>query len=165
MWECPSQGALAILHSLVGEMVGCFVVLISLSLKLNIFYVWEHSLERSLWKGLHIQNGVLALSLGTVSSLTAVEGQLQWYVPQMLSLFVKSMVPRGREQRVITDCGFLTFYTCGPGLFPGQGTMPLVCRLSYCGNCCCCDAESYASGISHTSRVTHGGQVSVELPD
>ena len=30
---------------------------------------------------------------------------------------------------------------------------------------CCCDAESCATGISHTSRVTCGGQVSVELPD
>ena len=25
---------------------------------------------------------------------------------------------------------------------------------------CCCDAESYATGFSKTSRVTHGGQVS-----
>ena len=30
---------------------------------------------------------------------------------------------------------------------------------------CCCDAESYATGISNTSRVTHGGQVSAELSD
>ena len=30
---------------------------------------------------------------------------------------------------------------------------------------CCCDAESYATGISNTSRVTHGGQASVELPE
>ena len=30
---------------------------------------------------------------------------------------------------------------------------------------CCCDAESYATGISYTSRLTHGGQVSAELPD
>lgn len=27
-----------------------------------------------------------------------------------------------------------------------------------------CDAESYATAISDTSRVTHGGQVSAELP-
>ena len=30
---------------------------------------------------------------------------------------------------------------------------------------CCCDAESYATRISNTSRVPHGGQVSVKLPD
>ena len=30
---------------------------------------------------------------------------------------------------------------------------------------CCCDTESYATGISNTSMVIHGGQVSVELPD
>ena len=30
---------------------------------------------------------------------------------------------------------------------------------------CCCDAESYATGISNTSRISHGGQVSAELPD
>ena len=52
----------------------------------------------------------------------------------------------------------------GPGLFPSQGTIPLVsCHtvvaVSYC------DAESYATVISNTSRVTHGGRVSAELPD
>ena len=30
---------------------------------------------------------------------------------------------------------------------------------------CCCDAENRATGISNTSRVSHGGQVSVELRD
>ena len=30
---------------------------------------------------------------------------------------------------------------------------------------CCCDAESCATSISNTRRVTHGGQVSVDLPD
>ena len=30
---------------------------------------------------------------------------------------------------------------------------------------CCRDAESYATGVSNRSRVSHGGQVSVELPD
>ena len=30
---------------------------------------------------------------------------------------------------------------------------------------CCCDAESYAPGISNTSGVTRGRQVSAELPD
>ena len=30
---------------------------------------------------------------------------------------------------------------------------------------CCCVAGSYATGTSNTSRVTHGGQVSMELPD
>ena len=30
---------------------------------------------------------------------------------------------------------------------------------------CCCDPESYVISISNTSRVTHGGQVSAELPD
>ena len=29
----------------------------------------------------------------------------------------------------------------------------------------CCDAESYVTGISNTSRVTHRGRISVELPD
>ena len=53
----------------------------------------------------------------------------------------------------------------GPGLFPGQGTTPLICWLSSCGSCMCCDAESDATGISNSSRVSHGGQVSAELPD
>ena len=30
---------------------------------------------------------------------------------------------------------------------------------------CCCDAESYATSISDTDRVTYGQQFSVELPD
>ena len=30
---------------------------------------------------------------------------------------------------------------------------------------CHCDAESYATGISNTTRVTHGGQISAELLD
>ena len=30
---------------------------------------------------------------------------------------------------------------------------------------CCHDGESYATNISNTSRFTHGGQVSAELPD
>ena len=30
---------------------------------------------------------------------------------------------------------------------------------------CCCDAESYATKISNTSRMTHAGQVSAELLD
>ena len=30
---------------------------------------------------------------------------------------------------------------------------------------CCCEAENYATGISNTSRVPHGGRVSAELPD
>ena len=30
---------------------------------------------------------------------------------------------------------------------------------------CCCAAESCATGISNTSRVTQGGQVSLELSD
>ena len=29
----------------------------------------------------------------------------------------------------------------------------------------CCDAESYATGISNTSRVTHGGQALAERPN
>ena len=40
-----------------------------------------------------------------------------------------------------------------------------VCWLHTVAAACCCDAESYATGISHTSRVTHGGQFSLELPD
>ena len=30
---------------------------------------------------------------------------------------------------------------------------------------CCYDPESYSMGISNTSRVIYGGQVSVEFPD
>ena len=54
-------------------------------------------------------------------------------------------------------------HCCGPGSFPGQGTIPPVCQLSY--SACCCDAESYTTSILNTNRVTHGGQVSLELPD
>ena len=50
---------------------------------------------------------------------------------------------------------------CARGSSPGPGT----CQLSHVAAACCCDAESYATGVSNTSRVTHGGQVSVELPD
>ncbi|MCO6060816.1 hypothetical protein NG726_29765, partial [Pseudomonas sp. MOB-449] len=43
---------------------------------------------------------------------------------------------------------------------------PNVCQsVVLWGFACCCDAGSYATGISNTSRVTHGGQVSAELPD
>ena len=50
------------------------------------------------------------------------------------------------------------------GLFPGQGSTPPVgCHTVVAA--CCCDAESYATRVSKTSRVTPGGQVSVELPD
>ena len=28
---------------------------------------------------------------------------------------------------------------------------------------CCCDAESYATSISNTARVTHGGYISAKL--
>ena len=44
--------------------------------------------------------------------------------------------------------------------FPSQGTTPLVCWLHTVAASCGCDAESYATSISHISRVTHGGQVS-----
>ena len=30
---------------------------------------------------------------------------------------------------------------------------------------CCYDVESYATSMSNTNRVIHGGQVSAELPD
>ena len=43
-------------------------------------------------------------------------------------------------------------------LCPSVGCHPVAAA-------CCCDAESYAMGISNSSRVTHGTQVSVELPD
>ena len=52
----------------------------------------------------------------------------------------------------------------GWGSFPGQGTTsPPVGGHTVMADCCY-DAESYA-GISNTSRITHGGQVSVDLPD
>ena len=59
----------------------------------------------------------------------------------------------------------------GPGFSPAQGPTPPVCRVSHHGGChtvvaaCGCDAESSATRISNSSSVTHGGQVSMELPD
>ena len=53
----------------------------------------------------------------------------------------------------------------GTNLFHSQGTT--LCSVSCYAVAAahCCDAESYATGISNTSRITHRGQVSVELPD
>ena len=53
----------------------------------------------------------------------------------------------------------------GLGSFPGQGsTHPTVgCHSVVAAYCC--DAESCATGISNSSRVTRGGQVSAELPE
>ena len=48
------------------------------------------------------------------------------------------------------------------GSFLHQGTTLLVWQVAAV---CCCDSESYATGISDTDRVTHGGQVSAEIPD
>ena len=39
-----------------------------------------------------------------------------------------------------------------PGSFLGQGTTPPICQTVVAA--CCCDAESYATGISNSSRVT-----------
>ena len=50
-----------------------------------------------------------------------------------------------------------------PDLFPSQGTTSAV-RCDAVGTAHCCDAESYASSISNTIRVTHDGQVSTEFP-
>ena len=48
--------------------------------------------------------------------------------------------------------------------FPDRETNTSVCCHTLAAGCYC-DAESYATEISNTSRVTHGGQVSVELLD
>ena len=53
----------------------------------------------------------------------------------------------------------------GPGSFPNRGATHLSVGCHTVVAACCCDAESNASGISNTTRVTHGEQVSVELPD
>ena len=54
----------------------------------------------------------------------------------------------------------------GPYSFPGQGiTSHSSAGCHTVAAVCGCDAESHATGISNTSRVTHGGRVSSELPD
>ena len=53
----------------------------------------------------------------------------------------------------------------GLGSFPGQGTALLTLGCHTLVVACFCDAQSYATGISNTSRVTHGGQGLAELPD
>ena len=52
-----------------------------------------------------------------------------------------------------------------PGSFPGQGATPPSVGCHTVVAACCCDVESYATGISNTSRVIDGGQASAELPD
>ena len=47
----------------------------------------------------------------------------------------------------------------------GNDTSPLSFGYHTVAAACCGDAESYATSISNTSRVTHGGQVSEELPE
>ena len=47
--------------------------------------------------------------------------------------------------------------------FPVREPHPVGCHTVMATYCC--DAESSATGISNTNRVTHGGQVSSELPD
>ena len=49
--------------------------------------------------------------------------------------------------------------------FPGRRTTPLSLGCHTVAVVCFRDAESYATSISNTSRVTYGGQVSAELPD
>ena len=53
-----------------------------------------------------------------------------------------------------------------PGLACASGNhttcLPVGCHPVAAA--CCCDAESSATGISNTSRGTHGGQFSAELP-
>ena len=56
------------------------------------------------------------------------------------------------------------FHLSHPGSFPGQGTTPPSVGCHTVAAVCGCDAESHATGISNTRRVTHGGQVSAELP-
>ena len=51
-------------------------------------------------------------------------------------------------------------HRCSPGSFSSQGTTWPICRLLYCGGYVLLWAESYATSISNTIRVTHGGQVS-----
>ena len=53
----------------------------------------------------------------------------------------------------------------GPSLFPVRQPHHLSVGCHTVVAVCCCDAESYATGTSNTSRVTHGGQVSAELAD
>ena len=56
-------------------------------------------------------------------------------------------------------------HRCGLGWFPGEVTTasPARCRTVVAASYC--NAESYTTGISNTSRVTHGGQFSAELPN
>ena len=50
---------------------------------------------------------------------------------------------------------------------PGQGTTPPVCWLSYCGAglCVVVKLKAMPLGFQTSVGVTHGGQVSIELPD
>ena len=58
---------------------------------------------------------------------------------------------------------------CNLSSFPGQGTTPLHSNPSVSCHTvaavCSYDAESYATGMSNTSRVIHSGQVSAEFSD
>ena len=46
---------------------------------------------------------------------------------------------------------------CNPGLFPARESHHPSAGCHTVVALCCCDAESYATSISNTSRVTHGG--------
>ena len=56
---------------------------------------------------------------------------------------------------VKTWCSHLS----GLGSFPSQGSTPPVFDCHAMAAACCCDAESWATGITNSSRVTRGGQV------
>ena len=54
-------------------------------------------------------------------------------------------------------------HCCSLGQFPSRGKTPPIIPCYNVAAPCCCDATSYATGISNTHSVTHGGQVSVEF--
>ena len=51
----------------------------------------------------------------------------------------------------------------GLGSFPTQGTIPPSVGCHTVVSACCCDAESYATGISNTSRLIHGPKSSIHF--
>ena len=75
-----------------------------------------------------------------------------------------ALLDKDRVKRLASSGGLVVkiqcSHSCVPGSLPGREPHhPSVgCHTEV--TACCCDAESCATGISNTNRVTHGGQVS-----
>ena len=95
------------------------------------------------------------------SSVYCLTSLPQWHVRSVRAglpvRFVHTSYPAARPRGTVTATARVHFLVREPH-HPSVGYHTVA-------SACCCDAESRATDVSYTSRVTHGGQISVELPD